>query len=166
MVVSTISNTGTPRSRFVLLKSFSDNGFIFFTNLNSGKGKELKKNPHASLLFYWHEIHRQVRIEGTTTPVSRKQVEEYFYSRPLGSQIAAVVSAQSEELSSRAELINKFNAAEKNAQKTPPLCPKHWGGFIVKANFFEFWSGMPSRLHDRMSYEKKGTRWIKKRLYP
>jgi pyridoxamine 5'-phosphate oxidase len=163
MVLCTVDSMQRPDSRVVLLKSFSENGFIFFTNYNSKKSKDIEENPHTSLLFYWPNIQRQVRILGIASKVSPEESDEYFYSRPLENQIAAIVSNQSQVLESRSALIKKFNSAKQSIQIKRP---ENWGGYIVKPYYFEFWQGMPSRLHDRLVYKKANNKWENYRLYP
>ena len=164
MVVATVNKKGQPSARYVLLKSFDSNGFIFFTNKNSKKGSELKNNPKIAALFYWHELHKQIRIEGTVVEVSRKEIENYFYSRPIDSQRAAAISKQSDMLSSRTELKKAFLDAQKSGNS--PCCPVSWTGYRIIPEYFEFWSGMPNRLHDRMMYRKIKNSWKKMRLWP
>jgi pyridoxamine 5'-phosphate oxidase len=164
MALSTVDKKGKPSSRFVLLKGFDERGFVFFTNSISRKGSELKDNPHVAALFYWHELHRQVRIEGKVSEISRREVETYFYSRPRDSQIAAMISAQSHTLKSRKELLTKFGQCLKSTRD--PICPKTWTGYRIAPDQFEFWSGMPNRMHDRVRYTKNRSSWLKKRLWP
>jgi pyridoxamine-phosphate oxidase len=164
MALSTVNQRHQPSSRFVLLKSFDDQGFVFFTNSISRKGSDLCSNPHAAALFYWHELHRQVRIEGRIVPIPRAEVERYFYSRPRDSQIAAMISTQSHHLSSRTELLDAFRTAQKRQQD--PVCPESWTGYRLIPTCFEFWSGMPNRMHDRVEYTKRGKLWSTKRLWP
>ena len=126
------------------------------------KGKQLSNNPHISLLFFWQKLQRQVRIEGQVQKVSTRQSDEYFYSRPVESQFGAMASKQSEPLNNKKELLNYFEQL-KNENK--PKRPKHWGGYIVKPEYFEFWQGQPNRLHDRVVYKFEQT-WKKHLLYP
>lgn len=166
MVLSTVDTKRRPRSRYVLLKDFKDNSFIFYTNLNSAKSNELKKNPYASLLFYWPSLHRQVRIEGKIDFISLKDVHEYFQSRPKDSQIAASISKQSKPLGSRQELVSAFYKMKNNHNNKVISTPEFWGGFKLKADYIEFWSGMPHRLHDRKSYKRGYVNWKITRLWP
>jgi len=165
MALSTISNNRAV-SRIVLLKSFDENGFIFFTNYSSSKARELAENNSASLLFYWAELERQVRIEGFITKISLKESDEYFHERPRESQIGAWASRQSEVLESREVLEQKFKRYEKEfAEKSVPL-PPFWGGYILKPDLFEFWQGRPNRLHDRIIFKNNNLKWEIQRLYP
>ncbi len=166
MSVSTIGQDGYPQSRIVLLKSFDNFGFTFFTNYNSQKGKTLEKRPVASLLFFWPELQRQVRITGEVEKVSRETTGSYFGSRPRSSQIGAWASEQSEEIPSREHLEKLFEAIEKKYQDAEIPAPAHWGGYKINPLRFEFWQGRESRMHDRFSFEKTGTGWHIRRLAP
>jgi len=167
MTLATASATGMPSARIVLLKSVSEDGFIFFTNYNSHKGKELEENPFACLVFFWKELERQIRISGTIEKVSAAESDEYFNSRPVGSRIGAWASPQSSIISSRETIetnIVKFESAFAGAEITRP---PHWGGYIVKPTVIEFWQGRPNRLHDRIQYSKlPGGSWTFDRLAP
>jgi len=166
MVVSTVSASGTPSSRVVLLKKFDQHGFVFFTNYESHKGQELDKNSKVALLFYWGELERQVRIEGLVSKTSREQSEEYFQKRPRASQLGASCSPQSKVIT-RAELVAAYETlANKYPDGNPIPCPQHWGGYIVKPNRFEFWQGRESRLHDRIEYRLEKNNWSLQRLAP
>ncbi len=160
MILSTVDAEYHPHTRVVLLKSFSPEGFVFFTNYLSAKGKQIENNPNVSLLFFWQSLQRQVRICGIAKKTTQQQSDDYFNSRPLDSQRAAVVSKQSQILSSRTKLIREFNKVKN------PVRPEHWGGYIIEPNYFEFWQGMPSRLHDRLVYTKHNKEWTYMRLYP
>lgn len=167
MVVSTVSASGQPSARMVLLKGVDDRGFVFYTNYGSRKANELEANPRASLLFPWHELERQVIICGTVEKATREEAEAYFQTRPLGSQVGAWASRQSSTLSGRAELEERVREAMNRFQgKAVPL-PPFWGGFLVRPETIEFWQGRPSRLHDRLRYSKNddGT-WCRGRLSP
>jgi pyridoxamine-phosphate oxidase len=166
MTLATSDKNGKPSARIVLLKSFDESGFVFFTNYKSRKGDELIKNSHASLVFYWDKIDKQVRIEGTTEKVSLKESEEYFHSRPRGSQIGALASAQSNIIENRDVLENKFKELEKKYEGKEIPLPDNWGGFRLIPDYFEFWQSRENRLHDRIAYFKEADKWNIKRLAP
>jgi pyridoxamine 5'-phosphate oxidase len=165
MTLATATKSGIPSARAVLLKGFDETGFTFFSNYNSRKGKELVENPFASILFLWLEFERQVRIEGKVVKISEKESEEYFNVRPLKSRIGALASNQSEIVSDRKYLENKFAELEKKFGEHPPK-PEAWGGYKLIPSKFEFWQGRRDRLHDRICYERKGDRWKIYRLSP
>lgn len=154
MVLSTVSPQGYPSSRVVLVKGYSEAGLVFFTNFESRKGQELFANPHASLLFFWPELQRQIRIEGRVSGVAASESDAYFASRPRASQIGAFVSPQSQVIRSREELDAALQAAELQFDGAEGLIPRpeHWGGFCLTPFRFEFWQGRASRLHDRLVY--------------
>lgn len=165
MTLSTVSNEGRPSSRIVLAKSI-DAGIVFFTNYESRKGRELATQPFASIVFFWPELERQVRIEGRVEQVERSISEAYWTSRPFESRIGATASEQSKVLSSRADLEHRVEElSAQHADGVVPL-PATWGGFRVVPDYFEFWQGRPSRLHDRIAYIVKGQKWGLTRLYP
>lgn len=166
MNLSTVGADGRPSSRIVLLKDLSDQGFVFFTNYNSRKGQQLEANPYAALTFFWPELERQVRIEGRLRKVSAEISDEYFSSRPRASQIGAWASPQSQEISSREILETKEKELEAKFAGQPVQRPAHWGGYELLPDHIEFWQGRPSRLHDRLLYEKNDSGWISKRLAP
>lgn len=166
MVLSTVYD-GQPQSRVVLLKGFTPAGLEFFTNYQSAKGRALLQNPRVSLLFFWPNQERQVRIEGNAVPLTDEENDAYFYSRPLESQVGAVVSSQSEPLDDRLVLEDKFEATLHIARDKGVLRPKHWGGYRVVPERWEFWQGRTSRLHDRMVYIPNGNEtWTIQRLNP
>jgi pyridoxamine 5'-phosphate oxidase len=167
MTLATATTDGRPSARIVLLKGFDANGFIFYTNYLSRKGKEITKNPLGALLFFWSELERQVRIEGTMEKLSKEQSETYFHSRPKESQIGALASPQSQEIASRDILESKVNELEAEyADKTIPK-PSFWGGYILKPRLIEFWQGGGGRLHDRIIFKKIDNKnWKKVRLAP
>lgn len=168
MTLSTATPDGRPSARIVLLKGFDKDGFAFYTNYLSRKGKEIAKNPLGALTFFWDSLERQVRIEGTIEKLSKEQSEEYFHSRPRKSQLGAIASPQSQEITGRDVLEKKWNAleAEYGDDKEIPK-PSFWGGYILKPQLIEFWQGRRSRLHDRVLYKKTDkTNWKKVRLAP
>ena len=163
MVLSTADVQGSVSSRIVLLKKYSEEGFLFFTNLESRKGQQIAINPKVSLLFYWGAHQRQVRIEGVVKDISPELSDSYFYSRPLDSQISAIISHQSEEVPNRQHL---ENLTKEEKQKNEHERPKHWVGLMVLPTSFEFWQGRSNRLHDRIVYSKQVNKWIIHRLAP
>jgi pyridoxamine 5'-phosphate oxidase len=166
MILSTSDTDGKPSSRLVLLKEFSHDGYLFFTNYLSRKGSELDKNPSAALLFFWGELERQVRIEGKVIKISESESSVYFASRPRLSQIGALASAQSKVVKSRSVLEDAFHSLDKEYEGKDIPRPEHWGGYLVKPEYFEFWQGRRSRLHDRISYSLNQGEWVIERVSP
>lgn len=165
--LSTATPDGRPSGRIVLLKGFTDDGFVFYTNYGSRKGRELVANPHASATFFWPELERQVRIEGTVKKASAEMSDKYFASRPRGAQIATYISQQSDVIESRKVLEELFRDAQKKFKGVKIPRPENWGGFILKPRLYEFWQGRINRLHDRILYEQcKDGRWCIMRLAP
>ena len=165
MTVASASSEGIPSARVVLLKEVDERGFIFFTNYESHKGRELIENPHAALLFHWHELERQVRIEGSVEQLPVEESDEYFHSRPLDSRIGAWASPQSQVISGRTVLLTKAAEFGLRFGLKPPR-PPHWGGFLIRPRKIEFWQGRPSRLHDRIQFTKSSEGWRIDRLAP
>ena len=166
MTLATATKNGEPDARIVLLKSFDEAGFVFYTNYESRKGKELDENPRACLLFYWSKVWRQVRIEGSVEQVSEEESEDYFQTRPLGSKIGAWASNQSEAVESRGVLEQRYaDLSERYGEDVPR--PPHWGGYRIRPAVIEFWQGRDNRLHDRLRYrlQEDGT-WLIERLGP
>lgn len=162
MTLATVDSNMQPSARIVLLKGFKkDQGFLFYTNYKSLKGNELKENPKASILFYWAELERQIRIKGVIEKVTKEESDEYFYGRPIDAQRAAIASPQSENIS-KEELEKSFKSVSKENLKRP----EHWGGLILKPNNFEFWQGRKSRMHDRLIYNLEKSGWVTKRIAP
>lgn len=166
MTLATVNAEGAPNARIVLLKDLEDNGFVFYTNYQSNKGHDLSVNPKASLVFFWPALQRQVRINGLVEKVSTKTAENYFHSRPIGSQLGAWASPQSQVIADRKILEQNLHAVTvKYKNETVPK-PAHWGGYKVIPSSIEFWQGRASRLHDRILYTKAGTEWKIERLAP
>jgi pyridoxamine 5'-phosphate oxidase len=166
VVVSTVGDDGSPSSRVVLLKGFDPDGFVFFTNYESKKGRDISLNPSVALHFFWPELERQVAIAGRAERTSREESEAYFASRPSASRLGAWASKQSEHLSSRKELEDRLEEIRSRFNDEDIPCPPSWGGFRVVPTRFEFWQGRPSRLHDRICYELENGDWRILRLYP
>ncbi len=161
----TCSKNGVPDGRIVLLKGITDTGFRFYTNYNSTKGQNIAENPNVSMVFFWSELERQVRVTGIAKKSATEISDEYFYSRPKASQFGASVSPQSTVIESRTDLDNTYEqliADDKEIKR-----PEHWGGYDIEATSIEFWQGRPSRLHDRIKYTlQEGNVWVKERLAP
>ena len=166
MCLSTSTPGGRPSSRFLLMKSFSSEGVKFFSNYHSRKGVELKENPQACVVFYWPPLHRQVRIEGVVSRLPEKESEDYFKTRPKPSQSAASISNQSQLLGFRSELEEKWRRHLDSHRDTDISRPPHWGGYVLDPDYFEFWQGHSSRLHDRVCFRKVDQSWEIQRLFP
>jgi len=167
MSVSTIGDNGFPKSRVVLLKSYNENGFVFYTNYNSEKGQALIKNPKTCLLFFWPALERQIIIKGIAEKLPEQQSDNYFASRPKGSQLGALVSPQSQVIKDRTILEDKLKELEEDYAHEEINRPKDWGGFLVKPKSIEFWQGRPNRLHDRFLFTlQEDFDWKIERLAP
>lgn len=167
MTVSTIGVDGYPRSRVVLLKKYTDEGFIFYTNYKSEKGRAIEANPNICLSFFWHSAERQIIIKGKAEKIAKNLSDGYFESRPRGSQLGAIVSNQSEVIKDREELEAKLKALETEFEGREIERPDYWGGYIVKPVEMEFWQGRPNRLHDRVRYQlQEDYNWRIERLAP
>lgn len=167
MTLATSTRSGEVSARVVLLKGFDERGFCFYTNYRSRKGRELEENPRAALVFFWQPLERQVRIEGMVSKLTDRESDEYFRSRPLASQIGALVSAQSSVIPSRAFLDERFNEVREQYKNAVVPRPQHWGGYRVAPHTVEFWQGRENRLHDRLVYRRNDRgRWLIERLSP
>ena len=164
MTLATADAQGRPSARIVLLKGFDEAGFVFYTNYNSRKGQDLAVQPWACLNFFWQPLERQVRLNGLIAKVSAQESDDYFHSRPLGSRLGAWVSAQSQPTTLAALEANTAAVQQKYGDQPPR--PPHWGGYRLAPEYFEFWQGRPSRLHDRLTYQRSGTSWALERISP
>jgi pyridoxamine 5'-phosphate oxidase len=165
MTLATADKAGNPSARIVLLKGADENGFSFFTNYESQKGKDLAARPQAALLFHWHELERQIRIQGVVERISAAESDEYFHSRPFASRIGAWASPQSSAIPNR-EFLEEAEKRFKVELGDAPPRPAHWGGYRLRPTEMEFWQGRPSRLHDRIHYKLDGSTWRVSRLAP
>ena len=165
--VATSNKDGIPSVRMVLLKGLSEKGFVFYTNFNSKKGKDLKENPQASMCFHWKSLRRQVRISGKAVQIEDKEADQYYNSRAYESRIGAWASSQSQVMKNRNEFLDKIKAYEKKYpnQKEVPR-PSHWSGWRVEPNIIEFWLEIKNRIHERLNYKKNNGKWIREILYP
>lgn len=167
MVLSTVGADGKPSARVMLLKEMTSEGFVFYSNYQSRKGREISQNRYVSLVFWWPAVERQVRVEGLIKKYEDGSSTQYFHSRPRGSQLGAWASAQSEPIPGREVLEEKISALEvKYPEGTTIPKPAHWGGYLVIPERMEFWQGRPDRLHDRFEYSREGEQWTIRRLSP
>ncbi len=166
MIISTNSLDGFPASRIVLLREVNNEGFVFYTNYNSDKGKEIQADPKVSMNFFWRELEKQIRIRGVISKISAEKSDEYFQSRPRKSQIGAWVSDQSSVIESREQLVQKEIELTKKLEGSEVPRPENWGGYIVQPSFMEFWQGRSGRLHDRLRFTLEKNQWRADRLSP
>jgi len=166
MTLATVDGEGRPHCRVLLLKALDAQGFTFFTNYESDKGRHLQANPFAAMTFFWPTLERQVRIEGRVSKVSHEESDAYFQVRPLGSRLGAWASPQSRVIADRAELEGLLKATEQRFSDSQPHCPEHWGGYRLVPERIEFWQGRSSRLHDRLNYRLVDQAWQRERLAP
>lgn len=166
MTLATATADGRPSARMVLLKGFDHRGFVFYTNYDSRKGRELSENPAAALVFYWSRLERQVRVEGPVARVDAYESDAYFSTRPLESRLGAWASRQSAPLTTRAELEERLAEVSREYADGEVPRPPHWGGWLVRPEAIELWQGRPNRLHDRFLYTRRGGGWDRVRLYP
>ncbi|MEH6490706.1 pyridoxamine 5'-phosphate oxidase [Halopseudomonas sp.] len=166
MMLATVDEQGQPHVRTLLLKGFDERGFVFFTNYQSAKGEQLTAQPLAAMTFWWHDLERQVRIEGQVEKVSDEESDVYFHSRPAGSRLGAWASPQSQVIAGREVLEQRLAALEVQYAEEQPPRPPHWGGYRVVPHLIEFWQGRASRLHDRLRYRLQDGHWLRERLAP
>lgn len=166
MTLATVDQEGRPTARIVLLKDIEDDGFVFYTNYQSNKGLHIAANPHVSLVFFWADLQRQVRIDGEAIKVREQISVDYFHSRPLGSQLGAWASPQSRVITDRSILNENLKVVTEQYKKKSIPKPPHWGGYMVEPYAIEFWQGRTNRLHDRILYRKEGNEWTINRLAP
>lgn len=166
MMLASVDANGQPHLRTLLLKGMDDRGFVFFTNYQSAKGQQLQANPQAAMTFWWHDLERQVRIEGQVEQISADESDAYYHSRPVGSRLGAWASPQSQVIANREVLENNLQQLQQQYADLAPERPPHWGGFRLKPQLIEFWQGRPSRLHDRLNYRLVDGQWQRERLAP
>ena len=166
MTLATIDERGRPAARIVLLKEVDDRGFVFFTNYDSRKGKDLAVHPFAALVMFWEPLHRQVRVEGAIEKIAPALSDAYFAVRPRGSQIGAIASPQSQPIADRGTLEHMVHEVEEAVGTGTPVRPAHWGGYRLVPDMIELWQGQPSRLHDRVRYRRDSEHWLRDRLAP
>lgn len=166
MMLATVDAQGQPHLRTLLLKGFDQRGFVFFTNYQSAKGQQLQQQPKAAMTFWWHDLERQARIEGSVEQVSAEDSDAYYHSRPIGSRLGAWASPQSQVIADRSVLEDRIGALSQEHSDNPPDRPPHWGGYRLVPNLIEFWQGRPSRLHDRLNYRLVNGIWVRERLAP
>ncbi len=166
MILATATRAGRPSARVVLLKGFDERGFVFYTNYEGRKGRELEENPYCALVFYWGELERQVRVEGRTSRVSGEESEAYYQSRPRGSRLGAWASAQSRPVEGREVLEGRLRELEREYEGREVPRPSFWGGYRVEPEEMEFWQGRENRLHDRLVYRRSDEGWEIERLQP
>ena len=167
MTLATVGTNGKPSARIVLLKQFSEEGFYWYTNYQSRKGAELAENPNAALVFFWHELERQIRIEGTVTKATAAESDSYFNKRPIGSRVSAAVSPQSQVIENQQWLTDQTNNLRDKYTEETIVRPDNWGGYKLQAEVYEFWQGRPSRQHDRFRFTRNQShQWQADRLAP
>jgi pyridoxamine 5'-phosphate oxidase len=166
MTLATVDDRGRPSARIVLLKELDQRGFVFYTNYERKKARDLASHPHAALIFWWEPLHRQIRVEGSVERTSEEESDAYFAVRPRGSQLGAIASPQSSVLASRHELESRVTEIQTQLGEAMPARPPYWGGFRVVPDMIELWQGQPSRLHDRVRYSLADGHWTRERLAP